>query len=47
MFYLFMSERKFPHAYEVETPKGSEGWEIMYPQFYTFSKESGPKRDWE
>jgi pyruvate,water dikinase len=42
-----MSERKFPHAYEVATPKGAEGWETMYPQFYTFSREPGSKRDWE
>jgi pyruvate,water dikinase len=38
---------RFPFAYEVPTPKGAEGWEEMYPYYYRFDKEPGPRRDWE
>ena len=38
---------RFPYAYEVETPKGAEGWERMYPYYYVFERNPGPRRDWE
>ena len=40
-------DARFPFAYEVPTPEGAEGWEEMYPYYYRFDKEPGPRRDWE
>jgi pyruvate,water dikinase len=30
-------ERTFPSPFAVETPPGAEGWEELYPYYYTFS----------
>lgn len=38
---------RFPHAFEVETPRGAEGWESMYPYWFVFTREPGSRRDWE
>lgn len=34
-----VSERRFPSPFEIETIPGTEGWERMYPYFYSFSEE--------
>jgi len=40
-------DARFPYAHEVPTPEGAEGWEEMYPYYYRFEKDPGPRRDWE
>jgi len=37
-------EIKLPSPFEVETPKGCEGWQEMYPSYYLFSEE---RREYE
>lgn len=32
-------EVKLPSPFDVETPKGCEGWQDMYPSYYLFSEE--------
>ncbi len=39
-----MTEQRFPFPHEVETPKGAEGWQSMYP-YYLTSSEATEQRD--
>jgi pyruvate,water dikinase len=32
-------KRSFPSPFEVETPPGCEGWQEMYPYYFTFSED--------
>ena len=40
-------KRSFPSTHEVPTIPGTEGWQRMYPYFYTFTTEDKEMQEYE